>query len=129
MRAQGRRAIPKRSRTSRYKALRSKLDLALRMEKKRGETGIRTQPRSRQFLTLLATNFDRFEGVSSPLESGDWRKLKMRVENKRHTNAHQPLTSLSQRRLQSPPSPPQQKSSVNMRLFAPCYYFSNDYYN
>jgi hypothetical protein len=27
-----------------------------------------------QFMTLLATTFDRFEGIGSPLESGDWRK-------------------------------------------------------
>jgi hypothetical protein len=34
-------------------------------------------------------------GTVSPLESGGWRKIKMRVEIKRHTNAHQPLTSHS----------------------------------
>jgi hypothetical protein len=39
------------------------------------------------------------------LESGGWRKIKMRVENKRHTNAHQPLTSLSPIGVSIPPSP------------------------
>ena len=48
----------------------------------------------------------------------------MRIENKRHTNAHQPLTSLSATEASIPPSPPQRKSSINMRLFEPCYYFS-----
>jgi hypothetical protein len=27
-----------------------------------------------------------------------------------------------------PPPPPQRKSSINMRLFEPCYYFCGDYY-
>jgi len=53
----------------------------------------------------------------------------MHVENKRHTNAHQPLTSLSATEASIPPSPPQLKSSINMRRFEPCYYFFYDYYN
>src|SRR5271169_4686677 len=84
---------------------------------------------TREFVTLLATNFSSFEGIGTPVESGDWRKLKMSVENKRHTNAHQPFTSLSPTEVSIPPSPPQHKSSVNMRLFASCYYFLDDYYN
>jgi hypothetical protein len=40
------------------------------------------------------------------MESGAWRRLKVRVENKRHTNAHQPLTSHSATEASIPPSPP-----------------------
>jgi hypothetical protein len=46
-------------------------------------------------LTLLATSFGLFEAVLSPIESSDWRKSRKRVENERHTSAHQLLTSCS----------------------------------
>jgi DNA replication protein DnaC len=82
-----------------------------------------------EFPEPTATTFDRFEGLASPLESGDWRRSKMRVDNKRHTNAHQPLTSHSPTEVSIPPPPPQRKSSINMRLFEPCYSFFGDYYN
>jgi hypothetical protein len=55
------------------------------------------------------------------MESGDSGRSKMHAENKRHTNAHQPLTSLSTTEASIPP--PQLKSSINMRGFEPCYYF------
>src|SRR6266403_1313806 len=58
------------------------------------------------------------------MESSGWRKLKMRVENKRHTNAHRPLTSNSPTGVSIPPSPPQLISPTKMRRFVPCYYFS-----
>jgi hypothetical protein len=32
------------------------------------------------------------------MDSVDWREIKMRAENKRRTNADQPLTSTQQRR-------------------------------
>ena len=53
---------------------------------------------------LCATNFGRFEGIASAMESGVWRKSKMRVENKRHTNPHLPLTSHSPIGVSIPPS-------------------------
>jgi hypothetical protein len=37
------------------------------------------------------------------MESADWRELKMRVENKRHTSAHQPLNTHSTTEASIPP--------------------------
>ena len=51
----------------------------------------------------------------------------MRIENKRHTNAHQPLTSYSPTEASIPPLSATAK--INMRRFEPCYYFFYDYYN
>ncbi len=39
----------------------------------------------------------------------------MRIENKRHTNAHQPLTSHSPTEASIPPSPPDFSNSIQRR--------------
>jgi hypothetical protein len=39
------------------------------------------------------------------MDSVDWREIKMRVENKRHTNTDQPLTSHSTTEVSIPPPP------------------------
>jgi hypothetical protein len=41
--------------------------------------------------STCATNFDRFQAIGSALESGGWRKLKIGIENKRHTSRQNPV--------------------------------------
>jgi hypothetical protein len=77
----------------------------------------------------LATTFGRFGHSGTRLNTEDSFKSKTDADNKRHTNAHQPLTCHSPIGVTIPPPPPQHKSSVKMRLFVPCYYFFNYYYN
>jgi hypothetical protein len=68
------------------------------------------------------------------MESSSWRKLKMRVENKRHTNAHRPLISPSPTGVSIPPLsarfPPTASSGKDLRapsfpVFAPNFDDSN----
>ena len=58
------------------------------------------------FATTLATTFGRFGPSRNRLNTGDSFKPKTGVDNKRHTNAHQPLTSHSPTGVSIPPSPP-----------------------
>jgi len=46
------------------------------------------------------------------MKSRDWRKSKIRIENKRHTNSHQPLTSPSTTEATIPSSSPELSISL-----------------
>jgi hypothetical protein len=56
--------------------------------------------------TVFATTPGRFEASGTRLNTGDSFKWKQRLENKRHTNTHLPLTSHSPIGVSIPPSPP-----------------------
>jgi hypothetical protein len=79
--------------------------------------------RARTLLLLLLLLSVDLARPATRLNTVDSLKSKTDVDNKSHTNAHRPLASHSPTGATIPPSPPQQESSVNMRLFAPCYYF------
>jgi hypothetical protein len=56
------------------------------------------------FVTLFVLLYSAALRVLDPQWNlGATRKFKMRIENKRHTSAHQPSPPSQQRRLQSPP--------------------------
>ena len=90
-----------------------------------GSSTVLRKPPSYQsvlLLLLLLISVD-LAPPGTRLNTGDSFKSKTGVDNKRHTNAHQPLTSHSPTGVSIPPSPPLFKNAVNMRLFVPCYYF------
>lgn len=55
------------------------------------------------FCYSLATNFAPFDLIRQPVESMSCDQIDKRVENKRHTNAHQRSPTLHQTGLKSPP--------------------------
>jgi hypothetical protein len=69
--------------------------------------------RSSVLLLLLLLSVD-LAPPGTRLNIGDSFKSKTGVDNRRHTNAHQLLTSHSPIGVSIPPSPPSLKSSVNM---------------
>jgi hypothetical protein len=70
------------------------------------------------FATTLATTFDRFGPSRNRLNTGDSFKSKTGVDNKRHTSAHQPLTSHSPMGVSIPPSPPDFLPALELGEFA-----------
>jgi len=62
------------------------------------------------------------------LNTGDSFKSKTNVDNKRHTNAHQPSPPTHQLGFQSPLSAID-KIPISVRVLEPCYYFFCVYSN
>src|SRR5437773_1633444 len=72
----------------------------------RPQRSTRGPPQSSFRATTLATTFGRLAPSGTRVNISDSFKSNRHVENKRHTNAHHPLTSPSPIGATIPPSPP-----------------------
>ncbi len=87
---------------------------------------IRAARRWSPLATSFATTFDRFAALGTRINTGDSVKSETAADNKRHTNAHRPLTSHSPTGSTIPPPPPSHSElETTSTLSAGCGLYPN----